>query len=639
MKKGLIKLFLLIVFAVSASLLIFYNAERAKKVEVVEDYLIAQNELEDIISKDTNYNFQNPKIIVNPYGNSPLTALIIFETNDLTAPTVTIHGKNKNTTFTNTFTPSKKHILPIYGLYAGENKISLKVNNNTVNLTIKTDELPEDMIKPTSVKSKKESLSNELYFITPSSKGYTAAYDVNGDVRWYITNNYIWDIKKLHNGHLLLSSDRLINPPYYTTGLVEIDLMGKVYYEYTLPGGYHHDVFEMDNGDLLIASNNFSSGTTEDYVVLMDRDNGKIIKEWDLKKILPTTYGLNEMATDYDWFHNNSVWYDKKTNSITLSGRHQDAVINIDFETGDLNWIIGDPNGWNAEYLKYFFTGGDGFEWQYAQHAAEILPNGNVFIFDNGNNRSKIKEEYVDADHNYSRAVIYKINTDNMTVEQVWEYGKELGAKFYSPYISDVDYLSNNHYLILSGGNASKDGKYLNVPAGLDNADTLRSTLVEIQNNKVIFELILPTNDYRAEKINIYDVDSYYLNNASRLGNMGETQTDKSINPLFNKGIDENYKSKNIKITKEADRLVFTGTFQKDDKVSLILNGVFSNKTYNVRISNRPYTAMCVDIFNESNKEGITVNKYINDVGMKGKYYIYVKINDTIYDPDLFVLY
>ena len=25
------------------------------------------------------------------------------------------------------------------------------------------------------------------------------------------------------------------------------------------------------------------------------------------------------------------------------------------------------------------------------------------------------------------------------------EYGKELGAKFYSPYISDVDYLSNNH--------------------------------------------------------------------------------------------------------------------------------------------------------------------------------------------------
>ena len=54
MKKGLIKLFLLIVFAVSASLLIFYNAGRAKKVEVVGDYLIAQNELEDIISKAIN---------------------------------------------------------------------------------------------------------------------------------------------------------------------------------------------------------------------------------------------------------------------------------------------------------------------------------------------------------------------------------------------------------------------------------------------------------------------------------------------------------------------------------------------------------------------------------------------------------
>ena len=43
-----------------------------------------------------------------------------------------------------------------------------------------------------------------------------------------------------------------------------------------------------------------------------------------------------KIGYDYDWFHNNSVWYDKDTNSITLSGRHQDAVINIDYDTGEL---------------------------------------------------------------------------------------------------------------------------------------------------------------------------------------------------------------------------------------------------------------------------------------------------------------
>lgn len=641
MKKGLIKLSLLIAFAVAASILIYYQAEKVDKVLNAKDNLANQNALEKAILSDTEYTYQNPKIIVNPYGNSPLTALVIFETSDLTAPSVTIVGKDENTTFTNTFVPSKKHILPIYGLYAAtENKVILKVNNNIVNLKIKTDKLPEDIIIPTNVKANKNELNQELYFVTPSSKGYTTAYDVNGDVRWYLTNNHLWDIQRLQNGHLILSSSRLINPPYYTTGLVEIDLMGKIYYEYNLPGGYHHDVFEMENGNLLVASNNFKDGTVEDYIVLMDRDNGKILKTWDLKNILPTTYGINEMATEYDWFHNNSVWYDKNTNSITLSGRHQDAVINIDYESGELNWIIGDPNGWNAEYLKYFFTGSYNFEWQYAQHAAMFLPNGNIFLFDNGNNRSKIKEEYIDANKNYSRAVIYKINTDNMTIEQVWEYGKELGASFYSPYISDVDYLSNNHYLILSGGNSMKDGKYLNVPASLGNADTLKSTLVEINNNKVIYELTLPTNDYRAEKLSLYANNSYYLSEASIIGNMGETETNKNVNVFFNKEIDDTYNSKNIEIIKEPDRLVFTGTFNKDDDVKLILSGVFSTKTYNVRISKTPYTAMCVAIFDENtNKEKIKVSKYINDIGMKGKYYIFVKINGTVYDPNLYVQY
>ena len=31
-----------------------------------------------------------------------------------------------------------------------------------------------------------------------------------------------------------------------------------------------------------------------------------------------------------------------------------------------------------------------------------------------------------------------------MTIEQVWQYGKERGSEFYSPYISDVDYLDSN---------------------------------------------------------------------------------------------------------------------------------------------------------------------------------------------------
>ncbi len=637
------KVILLIVVACLSSIAIFYFTDRANPIAEEVDILAYQQELEQTFYPTKDDTFENPRIIVNPYGNSPLTALIIFQTKDLTAPTVVIHGKDENTTYTKKFTPSKEHILPIYGLYANtDNTIELTVNNETKTLTITTDPLPDDFILPTSVTANKQLLGNDLYFVTPSSSGYTAAYDVNGDVRWYLTDMYLWDIQTLNNGNLLLSTNRLINPPYYTTGLMEMDFMGKVYFEYSLPGGYHHDVFEMENGNFLIASNDFASGTVEDYIVEMDRDTGEIIKTFDLKDILNMEDGKNENWSEYDWFHNNAVWYDKATNSITLSGRHQDAVINIDYNSGELNWIVGDPTNWSEEYQKYFFTPiGDNFEWQWSQHASMILPNGNLFVFDNGNNRSKIEEEYIDAVNNYSRGVIYHLDTVNHTISQVWEYGKNRGSDFYSPYISDVDYLSENHYLIHSGGISYQDGIVQNQPAGLTDVDRLNSITVEILNDEVIFEMQLPGNFYRAEKMNFYSDSEFSLGEGKRLGNMGITSTSNSKPILiFAKQIDDHYNSYNISVKKEVDRLVVTGTFQKDDKVQVILDNTFDKRVYDVRISERPYTAMCIDIFNEEeDTNGITVTKYINDLGITGKYYLYIKINNTIYDLNQYILY
>lgn len=111
---------------------------------------------------------------------------------------------------------------------------------------------------------------------------------MNGDVRWYLTENMIWNIEPLKNGHLLLSTERLVNAPYYNTGLYEIDLLGKIYMEYSLEGGYHHDYEELLNGNLLVASNQFHNekGTVEDVIVEIDRKTVKILKQIDLKDIL-----------------------------------------------------------------------------------------------------------------------------------------------------------------------------------------------------------------------------------------------------------------------------------------------------------------------------------------------------------------
>lgn len=604
--------------------------------------------LDDQIEKEKNlkaqgYTLESPNVVLNPYGNSPLTALVMFTTDEETKVEVTIKGKDKNSTFTHTFESAKEHYLPIYGLYANkENEVILKVGEESKTLKIKTEALPDNMALPTSVTAKKDKLGNDLYFFTPSSSGYTVAYDVNGDVRWYLTNYALWKVDRLENGNLLLSTERLVNSPYYMTGMYEMTLLGKIVKEYSLPGGYHHDYYEMPNGNFLVASDNFSSGTVEDYIVEMDRNTGEIVKTFDLTKILNKEDGKSENWTQYDWFHNNSVWYDEKTNSITLSGRHMDAVINLDYETGKLNWIIGDPTNWSEEYQKYFFTPvGDDFEWQWSQHAAMITPEGYVFILDNGNNKSKIESEYVPASKSYTRGVMYKIDTENMTIEQIWEYGKERGSSFYSPYISDVDYLDQNHYIVHSGGIVSVDGKPSNQPAGLSTGKVkLTSDTVELLNDEVIFEIKLPTNNYRVEKMSLYGDEKFSLGGQTKIGSLGKTDVDKTSLGfgIGAKDIEEIKEEHEITLTKESDRLVFKGRFLRGTKVEVLLykNGLM--KSYEVPISKKPYTALCVDVFTEEETEnGIVVTKNINAEGLKGQYAIYVKVDNTLYNTGRYV--
>ena len=650
MKKKKILIIVPIIILIILFVLIILNSKSTNKklLKDTKSLVTLQSEYEKDF-KTNGYKIENPNIIIDPYKSSPLTALILFETKNDVTPKVTVVGKDNNTTITHTFQNTTKHYLSIYGLYPDyENKVIIEYKEKSKQIkkevTIKTDKLPDDFPLPTSVNSKKEELGTEFYFYTPSSKGYSCAYDMNGDVRWYLTHYAIWDNTRLKNGNMLVSTERLINTPYYMTGLYEIDMFGKIYKEYSLPGGYHHDYYEMPNGNLLVATDDFDNkyGTVEDYIVELDRKNGKIVNKIDLKNILKMTDGKSENWTSYDWFHNNSVWYDEKTNSITLSGRHQDAVINIDYNTKKLNWIIGDSKNWSKDYQKYFFKKvGENLEWQWSQHAAMITKEGYVFLFDNGNNKSKIKDNYVPADKSYSRGVMYKINKKNMTIEQIWEYGKERSSDFYSPYISDVDYLGKNHYIVHSGGIVKEDGKPSNQPAGLSTGNiALKSDTVELLNDKVIFELVLPTNNYRVEKMNIYNDTKLELGKAKRVGTLGKTKvTSKKYGIINNtKNIKSIAKKYNIKLTKEEDRLVFSGRFKRKNNVNIILYKNLKSNYYKVKVSKHPYTALCVDIFTEEeNKNGINITKYINKEGLKGKYSIYIEIDGVIYQTREYV--
>ena len=99
----------------------------------------------------------------------------------------------------------------------------------------------------------KEYMGDNMIFLTASMRSVPVGYDYKGDLRWYSNHNFAFDIKRMPNGHILVGTERLVKMLYFTTGLYEMSFSGKVFKEYQSPiGGYHHDQFVMEDGNLLM---------------------------------------------------------------------------------------------------------------------------------------------------------------------------------------------------------------------------------------------------------------------------------------------------------------------------------------------------------------------------------------------------
>ena len=151
--------------------------------------------------------------------------------------------------------------------------------------------------------------------------------------------------------------------------------------------------------------------------------------------------------------------------------------------------------------------------------------------------------------------------------------------------------------------------------------------------------MVLPTNTYRVEKMSLYSDDEFELGASKELGSLGVTDTeDEKFTLMSNaKEQDDNYKAHDISIKKEKDRLAVTGTFERGTEVKIILYKDMMEKVYNMRISTRPYTALCVDLGNNNESDDLTVTKYINSDGLIGKYTIFIEIDGVIYQTDEYV--
>ncbi|MBC1442205.1 aryl-sulfate sulfotransferase [Listeria seeligeri] len=495
------------------------------------DLVDEQTAIEKQLKADSeDATLEKPYVKLNPYGTSPLTALLLFNTAEKMKITIEVEGENADTTIESEVGSeyTTEHEVAVLGLYADKTN-TVKITAVTQDgkktektITIQTDKLPSEMptidVKTSDTK-KMEQTGNQLTFITPSTK-YAYGVDSNGDVRWYSTKYNSHVFKELKNGHLLYLT-KYDNADDTYSLLLETDYLGKIYHAYSMTteaeseqsgssskSAIHHDAIELPSGNLLLTIND-DTKYMEDTMIEIDRQTGEVVKTIDLKDILPEEFYKDYKARSdgkVDWFHQNAIWYDESDDSIIISSRSQDTVMKIDYNSTKIKWILSDKEGWPDSYKKYLLTPtGDDFKYSAGQHAVEILSDQDdnsdtvdILLYDNNEVVTRGDEE---ESGKYSEAVQYRINEKTKKVEMVFSFGKELGEDYWTEIVGAARYMETTGNYLVNFGHR-KDGK--------------ESSIIEVnQAGEVAFEMNLTSFPdsawaYRAERFSLYPASYKY---------------------------------------------------------------------------------------------------------------------------------
>lgn len=254
--------------------------------------------------------------------------------------------------------------------------------------------------------------------------------------------------------------------------IVEVDKNGNVVDDwrlYEILDPYRNDVIlSLDQGAVCLNIDASKAGQT--------------ISEEELAK-LDSSDAFGDIAgtgTGRNWAHVNSVDYDPNDDSIVISSRHQSAMIKIGRDK-KVKWIAGAHKGWSDKFKDKLLQPVDskgnkivcedgyskcpgylnekgGFDWTWTQHTAFIIDSKTnkdilyLAAFDNGDGRGL--EQPALSSMKYSRGVVYKIDQKNMTIEQVWEYGKERGGDWFSAVTSLTEYQGDKDSILVYSATA-----------------------------------------------------------------------------------------------------------------------------------------------------------------------------------------
>lgn len=217
-----------------------------------------------------------------------------------------------------------------------------------------------------------------------------------------------------------------------------------------------------------------------DKLVEWDNETGDVVWEWSVFDHFSMmdydqfggTWSQAYIDLHYDWTHVNAVIFDEIESAIYFSTRHLSRITKLDYQSGYIIWNLG------REMPSGQVTLGNEIGFSF-QHSLQILNNGNIVTFDNGN----LAPEFRGIDDPQSRAIEIAISQNN--ADLVWSY--ELPDDLFGFASGNAQKMENGNVMVTTVGGG---GRSLEVN----------------QNGNIVWEanynLSLPTGAvYRAHRI------------------------------------------------------------------------------------------------------------------------------------------
>jgi hypothetical protein len=324
-------------------------------------------------------------------------------------------------------------ILPVFGLYADHsNHLDIRFtfrdgSVQTASIDIATTPYLDprgvyDNVRVLQSRSAQSALGFD-YFAMKSIIDSPVIVDTDGNIRW------VAGVSFPSTSTAFVDNGFVIGDQTAPT-LRRLELDGSAEQRLLIPAAYknfHHNIEPGKHGMLIELDT-----TTESGALLAEISPvGAILKEWDFAVIVESfMYAQGDDASAFvrrgvDWFHMNGAWYDGADDSIIASSR-ENFVIKVDYDTGDIIWILGDPT-------KYWYTFPslrtkaltitNGGLYPMGQHAPSMTSDGLLMVFNNGaESFNQPTGAPVGGTLTYSTVSAYRIDEQTLTAEVAWVF-------------------------------------------------------------------------------------------------------------------------------------------------------------------------------------------------------------------------